>query len=239
MERRDAVAIVTGASRGLGFEIAKTYGKLGMRLAITARDQDELARSARELGEFTQVLSIAGDVADRRHAQRLIAETVRRFGGIDVLVNNASELGPSPMPALQQLTTIEFERILAVNTIAPLRLAQLALPYLTQRAGVLINVSSDAGINAYANWGGYGSSKAALEHWSHILSAEIKDSNMRIFVVDPGDMDTHMHRLAEPGADLSHLPHPAAVAPAFAQLLDDPRPYARLEAQKLLTAGIV
>jgi len=239
MQHSGSVALITGASRGLGFAVAKEYARHGMSLVISARDGTALAAAARTLGHAPHVVALAGDVADRAHAERLVSEAVRTFGGLDVLVNNASELGPSPLSPLADLGTAEYERILSVNAVAPLRLTQLALPYLTARRGVVINVSSNAGVNAYAGWGGYGSSKAALEHWSRVLAEEIKESGVRIFVVDPGDMDTHMHRLAEPGVDLSHLPKAEHVAPAFLQMLSDARPFARFAAQKLIEpAGV-
>jgi len=237
MPIKNRAAIVTGASRGLGSAIAREYLRAGARLAITARDGAALARTADALGTYGEVFALAGDVAEPQHAQRLVAETVQRFGGIDILVNNASELGPSPMPPLEMLRRADYERILAVNAVAPLHLAQLALPHLRRVHGIVINVSSDAGVNAYAGWGGYGSSKAALEHWSAILAEEIKGQGVRVLVVDPGDMDTQMHRLAEPGADLSHLPSPEFVAPAFVRMLDEPRSFARLEAQQLLAGA--
>lgn len=240
MQTQGAVALITGASRGLGLAIAKQYAARGMRLALTAREGPALDAAARALGiPADDLVVVAGDVADPNHAQRLIAAAIDKFDGLDIVINNASELGPSPMPTLAALGAADYERILAVNTVAPLRFAQLALPHLRASRGLIVNVSSDAGVNAYAGWGGYGSSKAALEHWSAILAEEIKDSGVRIFVVDPGDMDTVMHRLAEPGVDLSHLPKPEAVAPAFVQLLDDERPFARVEAQKLLAAETV
>lgn len=229
------VALITGASQGLGLEIARRYAPLGMRLILTARGRAALEQAAGELSRITDVLSLAGDVADAAHVERLVEAGLERFGHIDVLVNNASELGPSPMPELEQLNTDTFERILQVNVVGPLRLIQLVLPGMRQRGdGLIVNVTSDAGVEAYPTWGGYGTSKAALEHLSRVLAAELDGSGVRVLVVDPGDMDTAMHRLAEPGLDLAHLPTPDRVAPAFVQLLAKWAAFARIQAQQLL-----
>jgi len=238
MSERNLTAIITGASRGLGRAIADAYARRGIRLVLTARDADALSAAASGLQEFTDVWAVAGDVGVEHHRQRLVADAVQRFGGIDILINNASELGPSPMPSLAALSVEDYARILDIDAIAPLRLTQLALPALQRSgSGIIINISSDAAVNAYAGWGGYGSAKAALEHWSRILAQELEGTPVRIFVVDPGDMRTRMHELAEPGVDLSHLPLPEAVAPAFVRLLEDRSAFARLEARALLASG--
>lgn len=228
------VALVTGASRGLGLEVARAYARRGLRLILTARGIDPLKQASDELTRTTDVFALAGDVADPAHAEQLVHAGVRRFGRIDVLVNNASELGPSPLPELQQLNISAFEEVLWVNVVAPLKLIQLVLPDMRARAsGMIVNVTSDAGVQAYPTWGGYGASKAALEHLSRILAVELESSGVRVFVVDPGDMNTAMHRAAEPGVDLSHLPTPESVAPAFVRLLDEDVPFGRFEAQHL------
>jgi short-subunit dehydrogenase len=232
------VALITGASRGLGLEIARLYARRGIRLILTARDTASLQRAADELGLDTEVVTLAGDVADPDHARKLVTAGLERFGQIDVLINNASELGPSPMPELAHLPIQAFEDVLRVNVVAPLSLTQLVLPSMRARgSGLIVNVTSDAGIQAYPTWGGYGASKAALEHLSRVLAAELEGSGVHVFVVDPGDMDTAMHRAAEPGVDLSHLPGPAAVAPAFVELLDEHAPFGRFEAQRLIAVG--
>ena len=232
------VALITGASRGLGLEIARLYAQRAIRLVVTARDAAPLQRAADELSLVTDVVAIAGDVADPEHVGRLVAAGLERFGRIDVLINNASELGPSPMPPLEQLPLQAFEDVLRVNVVAPLGVTQLVLPGMRARgSGLIVNVTSDAGVQAYATWGGYGASKAALEHLSRVLAAELEGSGIRVVVVDPGDMDTAMHRAAEPGVDLSHLPGPAAVAPAFVQLLDADAPFGRFEAQRLIAVA--
>ena len=229
------VALITGASRGLGLEIARLYAQRGMRLVVTARDVAPLRRAADELALIADVIAIAGDVAKPEHARRLVAAGLERFGRVDMLINNASELGPSPMPELEHLPLQAFEDVLRVNVVAPLGLTQLVLPGMRARgSGLIVNVTSDAGVQAYPTWGGYGASKAALEHLSRVLAAELEGTGVRVFVVDPGDMDTAMHRAAEPGVDLSHLPGPAVVAPAFVQLLDEEAPFGRFEAQRLV-----
>jgi NAD(P)-dependent dehydrogenase (short-subunit alcohol dehydrogenase family) len=232
------VALITGASRGLGLEIARAYARRGLRLVLTARGADALAAAARELQQLTQVIAIDGDVANSAHVHRLVANGVERFGRIDVLINNASELGPSPMPELQELPITTFGQILQVNVVGPLELIQRVLPGMRERgSGLIINVTSDAGVEAYSTWGGYGASKAALEHLSRVLAAEIEGSGVRVHVVDPGDMDTAMHRAAEPGVDLAHLPKPRDVAPAFVRLLDEAAPFGRFEAQRLVASA--
>ena len=235
MELSGNVALITGASRGLGFEIAKAYAERGAKLVIAARDSQPLAAAEAELAKETDVVALALDVS--QDAERLVRAGIDRFGRIDVLVNNASELGPSPMPALESYPWQELERVFRVNVLAPLHLTQLVLPGMKERgAGVIINVSSDAGVEAYPGWGGYGASKAALEHLSRTLAAELDGTGVRVYAVDPGDMNTEMHRLAEPGVDLSGLPGPAASAPAFVQLVVDAPASGRFQAQELLAA---
>ena len=228
------VALITGASIGLGREIAGIYADRGARLVLVARRRELLERAALELQKKTEVLAIVADVS--ADAESIAEQALDRFGHVDVLVNNASTLGSSPMPSLEELSWRELEEILRVNVVAPLHLTQLLLPAMReQRQGVIINVSSDAGVNAYPGWGGYGTSKAALEHLSRILAVETSGSGIRVYVVDPGDMNTEMHRDAEPGVDLSHLPGPELAAPAFVRLVEnETRQFARVEAQKLI-----
>ena len=237
MKIHGSVALVTGASRGLGLEIAKIYAGLGANLVIAARGREDLEAVARELRPQTEVVALALDVS--QEAERLVEAALERFGRIDVLVNNASELGPSPMPALEEYPWQDLQRVFRVNVLAPLHLAQLALPGMRARGeGVIINVTSDAGVEAYPGWGGYGASKAALEHVSRTLGAELEGSGVRVYVVDPGDMNTAMHRLAEPGVDLSDLPGPEASAPAFVQLVEEETaPFARIKAQEIVAVA--
>lgn len=235
MQLNGSVALITGASRGLGYEVAELFAKRGALLAITARNAQELKAAANRLRAYTDIVAVPGDLDDTSHIEQLVTECQGAFGPIDVLINNASELGPSPMPALARLPIDAFHRILNVNVIAPLNLTQLVLPsMLARHNGTIINVTSDAGVQPYAGWGGYGSSKAALEHWSRILAAEVQNSGIRVYVVDPGDMNTRMHAAAEPGVDLSHLPDPRVVAPAFLRIVEsETAPFERFEAQKL------
>lgn len=237
LQTHQPVAVITGSSQGLGLAIAREYAARGLGLILTARHSRPLERVARELAEKTPVIAMPGDVADSVHVHRLVETAEARFGRIDVLINNASELGPSPMPGLEHLAVSDFERILRVNLVAPLELAKLVLPGMrTRRSGLIINVTSDAGVQAYPTWGGYGASKAGLEHLSRVLAAELEGSGIRVYVVDPGDMDTAMHRAAEPGVDLSQLPTPDKVAPAFVRFLGETAAFGRFEAQHLIGA---
>ena len=241
MNLNGRVALITGASKGLGLEIARLFAPRGARLVITARGEQELDRAARDLRAWTDVYALAGDVADAAHAERLVREGRARFGKIDVLVNNASALGPSPMPELASYPPDALADVFRVNVLAPLHLTQLVLPEMIAAGqGVIVNVSSDAGVVAYPTWGGYGASKAALEHLSRVLAAELegKSRGVRVYVVDPGDMNTEMHRQAEPGIDLSHLPGPEMSAPAIVRLVEEETaPFGRFEAQAIVAAA--
>jgi len=199
------VICITGASKGLGLALARLFAGRGNPLIINARGE-ELQDVERELSKQTEVVAVSGDVSEI--AEEIAAEGLARFGRVDILINNASELGPSPMPLLTEHAWQSLERIFRVNVIAPIHLIQLLRPK------TIINITSDAAVNAYPHWGGYGASKAALEHASRILAKEL-DGTARVLIIDPGDMNTEMHRLAEPGVDLSHLPSPEAVAPTI------------------------
>jgi len=206
------VVLITGASKGLGRALAHELAWLGHPLILNARGAEELREVERELSQFTRVVAIAGDVSEI--AEEIAARGVQEFGRVDVLINNASEIGPSPMPSLELYPWDALLRVFKVNAVAPFHLIQLLLPGMRSRGhGTIVNISSDAAVNAYAGWGGYGGSKAALQHMSHILEKELDGSGVRVLVIDPGDMNTEMHRLAEPGVDLSHLPDPSSVAP--------------------------
>ena len=216
-----STALITGASPGPGLEIARLLAQHGTQLILTARGTRALEDAAQQLREHTQVLDIAGDIADPVHASRLVAEGLDEFGRIDVLINNASTIGPSPMPRLESYPLDALAAVLQVNSIAPLHLMQLVLPGMRKRDdGVIVNITSDAAVAVYPGWGGYGSSKAALEHVSQVLAAEIAGSGIRTYSVDPGDMTTQMHRDAEPGEDLSHLPGPEIAASAIVRLIE-------------------
>jgi NAD(P)-dependent dehydrogenase (short-subunit alcohol dehydrogenase family) len=227
------VALITGASRGLGREIAILLARQGTRLIVTARGAEALEATASDLGERTDVLALAGDVADPAHVERLVQTGLDRFGRIDVLINNASTIGPSPMPTLESYPLHALAGVFQVNTVAPLHLIQRVLPQMREHGhGVIVNITSDAAVQAYPTWGGYGASKAALEHLSRVLAAELEGSGVRIYTVDPGDMNTQMHREAEPGVDLSHLPGPEVSAPAIVHLIAQATaPFGRFEAQ--------
>jgi NAD(P)-dependent dehydrogenase (short-subunit alcohol dehydrogenase family) len=204
------VVVITGASKGLGLALARLFGRRGDRLVINARGE-ELREAERELSKLTEVVAVPGDVSEI--AEEIARVALGRFGRVDLLINNASELGPSPMPALIEHSWQSLERIFRVNVIAPIHLIQLLRPR------TIVNITSDAAVNAYPHWGGYGASKAALEHVSRTLDAELED--VRVVVIDPGDMNSEMHRLAEPGIDLSHLPSPEDVAPKIMEMIDD------------------
>lgn len=236
MNLRDRVAVITGASRGLGREIARLYAGKGALLVLVARGEAALRQAAEELSAATEVLPLAVDVSEE--AEQIAEAAFDRFGRVDVLINNASDIGPSPMPLLEAYPWDALLRVLRINAVAPLHLTQLVLPQMkARREGVIINVTSDAGVEAYPNWGGYGASKATLEHLSHVLAAELEGTGVRVYIVDPGDMNTEMHRQAEPGVDLSHLPGPEVAAPAFVKLVEEEtRPFGRFEAMKFLAA---
>jgi NAD(P)-dependent dehydrogenase (short-subunit alcohol dehydrogenase family) len=213
--RTDApVAIVTGASRGLGLALARELAARGWRLVIDARGADTLERARAELAARTTVAALAGDVSDPRHREALFAAAGER---IDLLVNNASRLGPSPQPPLDRYPLDELERVYAVNVIAPLALAQLALPRMDEGAMVL-NITSDAAVEVYEGWGGYGSSKAALEQLTRVLAVE--HPQLRIHAVDPGDMRTQMQQDAFPGEDISDRPPPEESVPGLLALIE-------------------
>ena len=230
---RGHVAIVTGASKGLGLAVARELARAGISLVIDARGEEALAVAERELSMLVPVVAIAGDVGDAAHVHALVEAAERRFGRIDLVVNNASSLGRSPLPPLEQLSPAAFDRVFTTNVYAPLHLIQHALPVMKRNGGgTLVNVSSDAGVEAYPGWGGYGASKAALEHLSRILAAELDGSDVSVIVADPGDMDTELHRLAVPDADSSQLADPRDVAPALLRAIASPRgAFARIALQ--------
>jgi NAD(P)-dependent dehydrogenase (short-subunit alcohol dehydrogenase family) len=224
------VAIVTGASRGLGLALARELAARDWRLVIDARGADALERARTELAARTDVTALAGDVADPRHREALVAAAGDR---LDLLVNNASRLGPSPQPALHVYPLDELERVYAVNVLAPLALAQLALPRMDEGA-MILNVTSDAAVEVYEGWGGYGSSKAALEQLTRVLAVE--HPQLRIHAVDPGDMNTQMHQDAFPGEDISDRPPPEESVPGLLALIEGHRASGRYEARAVTPA---
>jgi NAD(P)-dependent dehydrogenase (short-subunit alcohol dehydrogenase family) len=220
----ERVAIITGASRGLGLALARDLAARGWQLVLDARGGESLGRAGAELGGRTTVVTITGDVADEDHRTRLVAEAAR-LGRLDLLVNNASMLGPSPQPALADYPLDELRRVYEVNVVAPLRLVQLALPLLEATGGRVVNVTSDAARERYAGWGGYGSSKAALEQVSNVLAAE--HPALQVLWVDPGDMRTDLHQAAFPGEDISDRPPPEVSVPGLLALLGRDTPSGR------------
>jgi NAD(P)-dependent dehydrogenase (short-subunit alcohol dehydrogenase family) len=219
--------IVTGASRGLGLALARALAERGWQLAVDARDADALHRAVAGIDGIT---AIPGDVADTGHRRALVEAA---SSPIDLLVNNASLLGPSPLPALADYPLDELARVYEVNVLAPLGLIQEALPRLAPGAAIL-DVTSDAAVEPYETWGGYGSSKAALEQLTAILAAE--QPALRVYTVDPGDMRTQMHQDAFPGEDISDRPPPEESVPGLLALIEGTLPSGRYRARDL--AGV-
>jgi NAD(P)-dependent dehydrogenase (short-subunit alcohol dehydrogenase family) len=224
-------AIVTGASRGLGLALAGALAERGWRLVVDARDGVALEQAAAGLRGRTEVVALAGDIADPAHRAALVAAA---GPSVHLLVNNASTLGPSPLPPLYALPLDQLEQVYRVNVLAPLALTQLVLPHLVEGARV-VNVTSDAAVEAYEGWGGYGSSKAALEQLSNVLGVE--HPGLRVYAVDPGDMNTRMHQEAFPGEDISDRPPPGASVPGLLALIEGDLPSGRYAARALAGAA--
>ena len=220
-------ALITGASRGLGLALARQLAQLQWNLIIDAREADALNAARDELARLTSVVAIPGDVTDVAHREAL-AVAAGKMGGLDALVNNASMLGPSPQPYLLEYPLDVLEQVYRTNVIAPLALIQVLRLQLKSGACV-INITSDAGVEAYEGWGGYGSSKAAFEQLSHILAAE--NPSWRVYWVDPGDMRTQMHQEAFPGEDISDRPLPEVSVPGLIELITGERPSGRYAAR--------
>jgi NAD(P)-dependent dehydrogenase (short-subunit alcohol dehydrogenase family) len=212
------IAMVTGASRGFGLATARALVAGGWGLVIDARGAEALTTAAEELRRAGPVTALSGDVADPDHRRRLV-EAAEALGGLDLLINNASVLGPSPQPALAEYPLDVLRRVYEVNVVAPLALVQQALPLLRERDGAIVNITSDAAEEGYPGWGGYGSSKAAFNQVSNVLAAE--EEVVRVYWFDPGDMNTAMHQEAFPGEDISDRPSPEASVPALLRLLDE------------------
>ena len=227
-----SVAVITGGSRGLGYALARELSGREWDVVVDGRDADALSRSVASLPG--RLVAVPGDVADEAHRIEL-ARAARRLGPLSLVVNNASVLGPSPMPTLDRYPLDELEHVLRVNTIAPLGLVQLLLPDLVGADGAVVNVTSDAAVEAYEGWGGYGASKAALERLSAVLGAE--QAGIRVYAFDPGDMRTRMHQDAFPGEDISDRPEPETVVPALLRLLDERPPSGRYRASDLLVTA--
>ena len=223
-----SVAVITGASFGLGRALARALADRGWTLVLDARRPEPLRAVAAALGGA--VVALPGDVADPDHRAELAA-AVRRLGRLDLLVNNASALGPSPLPALEHYPVDELASVYQVDVLAPLALTQLVLPLLRESAGAVVNVSSDAAVEAYEGWGGYGSAKAALDQLTAVLGAE--QPALGVYAFDPGDMRTDMHQQAFPGEDISDRPEPETVVPSLLRLLDARPPSGRYRASDL------
>lgn len=226
-------ALITGASRGLGLALARKLASDGWNLIIDARGESALEAARAELSGQTRVMAIPGDVTDEEH-RRELAGAAREAGGLDALVNNASILGPSPQPGLLDYPLDVLEEVYRANAIAPLAVIQAVREELRPGARIL-NITSDAAVEPYEGWGGYGSSKAALEQLSNILAAENPD--LRVYHVDPGDMRTQMHQEAFPDEDISDRPLPEESVPGLMELLSGDLPGGRYQARKITGAG--
>jgi NAD(P)-dependent dehydrogenase (short-subunit alcohol dehydrogenase family) len=216
-------ALITGASRGLGLALARGLAERGWNLIITARDPARLRTVRDELAAVTHVAALAGNVIDPTHREAL-AVLARGHAGLDAIVNNAGALGPSPQPALLDYPLESLVEVFLANVLAPLAVLQELRGELKPGARI-VNVTSDAGVNAYAGWGGYGASKAALEQLSAVLAVENRD--LRVYWVDPGDMRTDMHQAAYPGEDISDRPLPETRVPGFIPILEGDLPSGR------------
>ncbi len=235
------VAVVTGASRGLGRALAGALAGAGYSLVIDARDPLALQASAAAIRArhdlpLRQVLEVPGDITDTAHRADLRA-AADSLGGASLLVNNAGTLGAAPLPAMADYPIADLRASLEVNVVAPIALTQLLLPDLRRRGGAVLSVTSDAAVEAYAGWGGYGAAKAALEQACHVLAAE--EPAVRVWWVDPGDLRTQMHQQAFPGEDISDRPLPEAVVPALVRLVRERMPSGRYRAADLQPVSAV
>ena len=228
-----SVAIITGASFGFGRAVAAALAGRGWTLVLDARRPEPLHAVAARLRSDAgaEVIALPGDVADPDHRAELAA-AIRRLGRLDLLVNNASVLGPSPLPPLEHHPLDELAEVYRVNVFAPLALTQLVLPALRESRGAIVNISSDAAVEAYEGWGGYGSAKAALDQLTAVLAAE--QPGLGVYAFDPGDMRTDMHQQAFPGEDISDRPEPETVVPALLRLLDERPASGRYRASHLI-----
>jgi NAD(P)-dependent dehydrogenase (short-subunit alcohol dehydrogenase family) len=219
------VCLITGSSRGLGRALALELGRRGARLVINSRESsaDDLEKTEAALREVgVEVLRVLADISQRGQVERLAADALARFGRVDVLVNNASALGPTPMPYLIDTPIDDFERVLRTNTVGPFMLTRALVGQMISRgSGSIINVSSDAGATGYPAWGAYGVSKAGLDHLTKTWAAELAETGVRVNSVDPGDMNTDMKRASEPEGDSSEWTDPALVTPVFVYLASD------------------
>jgi NAD(P)-dependent dehydrogenase (short-subunit alcohol dehydrogenase family) len=236
-----SVAIVTGASRGLGEALASGLAASGWSVVIDGRDRTTLDTAADRIrahaADGVRVVAVAGDITDAGH-RRALTDAAVELGGLDLVVNNAGTLGASPLPSLADYPLDELRVAFEVNVVAPLGLLQDALPFLLDSPRPrLVDITSDAGVEAYEGWGGYGAGKAALEHLGAVLAVEFP--SLTVWSVDPGDLRTVMHQAAFPGEDISDRPEPSTVVPAFLELIDSDRPSGRYRAAELVSSGAV
>jgi NAD(P)-dependent dehydrogenase (short-subunit alcohol dehydrogenase family) len=233
-DKSTRTALITGASRGLGLALARALAQEGWSLIIDARGGDALAEVHAELSRLVPVTALRGDVTDPAH-RRALGIAARAAGGLDAVVNNAGILGPSPQPTLLDYPLDVLEEVYRCNVIAPLGVIQAVRRTLKPGAAI-VNITSDAGVEPYPGWGGYGSSKAALEQLSAVLAAE--NEGWRVYWVDPGDMRTQMHQEAFPGEDISDRPLPEASVPGLLALLHGDRPGGRYVTRELVAEGV-
>ena len=231
----ERIALITGASRGLGLALARGLAAAGYRLIVDARDGESLAKAVAGLDATV----LPGDITSAAHRSELAAAVAGKGkaeagGELDLLVNNAGTLGASPLPALADYPLTEMRDAFEANVLAPLALTQLLLPALRARGGAVLNITSDAAVEAYSGWGGYGASKAALEQLSNVLAAE--ENAIRVWWADPGDLRTDMHQAAFPGEDISDRPEPSSVVPGFLALIRERYPSGRYLAAELVPA---
>jgi NAD(P)-dependent dehydrogenase (short-subunit alcohol dehydrogenase family) len=231
---KTAVAVITGASRGLGLALARTLAAEGYSLVLDGRDAGALRDAAASLPSGTPVAALRGDITDPAHRAEL-GRAADDLGGPSLLINNAGTLGASPLPALADYPIEGLRDAFEVNVLAPIALTQLLLPGLRRRGGAVLSITSDAAVEPYAGWGGYGAAKAALEQACNVLAAE--ENTVRVWWVDPGDLRTAMHQAAFPGEDISDRPLPESVRPAFMRLIAQRLPSGRYRAADLMPSG--
>jgi NAD(P)-dependent dehydrogenase (short-subunit alcohol dehydrogenase family) len=230
--RHRSVAVVTGASQGLGLALAEALAARGWALVVDARRAARLDTAVARLSSLTEVVGLTGDVNDPEH-RRAVARAAAELGRVDLVVNNASTLGASPLPTLAAITPDVLRRTFDTNVVAPIAVLQ-ALDEVLADDATIVNITSDAAVEAYEGWGGYGASKAALEHASRVLAVE--RPGRRVLIVDPGDMRTEMHQDAFPGEDISDRPEPAASVPGLLALIESDVPSGRYEARAFTPA---
>jgi len=224
-----ATAIITGGSMGLGRAFTRALHDLGWTVVIDGRSAEPLGAVVSELGP-ERIIAIRGDISDPAH-RRVLVDTAAEAGDVELLVNNASSLGPTPMPQLDTYALDAWRAVFEVNVVAPLAMTQLVLPVFVAGRGRIINLSSDAAVEGYEGWGGYGASKAALDQFTRVLAAEHPE--LGVYAVDPGDMRTAMHQAAFPGEDISDRPLPETSVPGLLALVLGELPSGRYVARDL------